>query len=79
MRLSTPAAPLPVPTVIQLSDVGRDDYLAVSSGGRDLDDRVISVVLHVLEGRLYELEIFAGEGVAVDPASVIALTQPEVG
>jgi hypothetical protein len=29
--------------------------------------------------RLYELEIFAGEGVAVDPASVTALTQPEVG
>jgi hypothetical protein len=30
----------------------------------------------VIEGRLYELEIFAGEGVAVDPASVTALARP---
>ena len=78
VRLSTPAAPLPVQTVIQLSDTGRDDYLGVSSGGRGPDGQ-ISVVLHVLEGRLYELEIFAGEGVAGDPASVTALTRPEVG
>lgn len=78
LRLSTPAAPLPVETTIRLSDTGRADYLAVSSGGRGPDGHV-SVVLHVVEGRLYELEIFAGEGAAVDPASVTALTRPEVG
>jgi hypothetical protein len=78
LRLSTPAAPLPVETTIRLSDTDRADYIAVSSSGRGPDSDV-SVVLHVLEGRLYELEIFAGEGVAVDPASVTALTRPEVG
>ena len=78
LRLSTQAAPLPVQTTIRLSDTGRPDYFAVSSGGRGPDGDV-SVVLHVLDGRLHELEIFAGEGVAVDPASVTALTRPEVG
>ena len=78
LRLSTPAAPLPVETTIRLSDTGRADYLAVCSGGRGPDGHV-SVVMHVVEGRLYELEIFAGEGAAVDPASVTALTRPEVG
>ena len=60
------------------ADTGRADYFAVSSGGQGPDSDV-SVVLHVLEGRLYELEIFAGEGVAVDAASVTALTRPDVG
>ena len=50
----------------------------MSSGGQGPDGHV-SVVLHVLEDRLYELEIFAGEGVAVDAASVTALTRPDVG
>jgi len=78
LRLSTQAAQLPVETTIRLFDTGRPDYFAVSSGGRGPDGDV-SVVLHVLDGRLHELEIFAGEGVAVDPASVTALTRPEVG
>ena len=79
VRLSTPAAPLSVQSVIRLSDTGRADYLAMSSGGRGPDADVVSVVLHVIEGRLYELEIFAGEGAAVDPASVTALARPEGG
>ena len=78
LRLSTSAAPLPVETTIRLSDTGRADYLAASSSGRGPDGHV-SVVLHVVDGRLYELEIFAGEGAAVDAASVTALTRPEVG
>jgi hypothetical protein len=67
-----------VETTVRLSDNGRPDYLAVSSGGRGPDGHV-SVVLHVVEGRMYELEILAGEGIAVDAASVTALTRPEVG
>ena len=78
LRLSTPAAPLPEETTIRLSDSGRADHLAVSSSGRGPDGHV-SVVLHVVEGRLYELELFAGEGVAVDPATVTALTRPAIG
>ena len=78
MRLSTPAAPLPVETTRRLSDTGRADYFAVSSGGRGPDGDV-NVVLHAVDGRLYELEIFADDGAAVDPASVTALTRPEVG
>ena len=125
LRLSTPAAPLPVETTRRLSDTGRADYFAVSSSGRGPDgdvnvvlheerleaenvmeifsqyDLIVDgtdnfatrylvndacvlldkpyVLLHAVDGRLYELEIFAGEGVAVDPASVTALTRPEVG
>jgi hypothetical protein len=67
-----------VETTIRLSDTDRPDHLAVSSSGRGPDGHV-SVVLHVVEGRLYELEMFAGEGVAVDPASLTALTRPEIG
>jgi hypothetical protein len=77
VRLSTPAVPLPEETTIRLSDSGRADHLAVSSSGRGPDGHV-SLVLHVVEGRLYELELFAGEDVAVDPATVTALTLPEI-
>jgi hypothetical protein len=76
VRLSTRAALLPAQTVTRLSGTGRDDYLAVSSTSAGGDD---DVVLHVLEGRLHELEIFAGDGVAVDPATVSALTPTTVG
>lgn len=78
VRLSTPVAALPVETTARLSDTGRADHLAVSVGGRGPDGDV-SVVLHVVDGRLHELEIFAGEGVAVDPAAVTALDRAVVG
>jgi hypothetical protein len=82
VRLSTSAAPLPVAIMSRLSDSDRPDHVAVSSSGRSPDGHVVTVALHVVEGRLYELEVFdtdAGEGAAVDPASVTELDPPEVG
>jgi hypothetical protein len=82
VQLATTAAPLPAATISQLSGAGRSDYVAVSSTGHSPEGHVISVVLHVAEGRLHELEVFdsdAGEGVAVDPASLVRLGRPDVG
>jgi hypothetical protein len=59
--LSTEGPQVPATAVVRLSDTGRDDYFAVSAS--DGDD--VSVVLHVLSGFVGELEIFAGQGVAV--------------
>ncbi|MGY1855280.1 hypothetical protein [Modestobacter sp. SYSU DS0290] len=81
VQLATSAAPVPEATVARLSRTGRDDVLAVSSTGRGPDGHVVSVVLHVLGGRLGELEVFdahSGEGVAVDPAAVTGLSHPAV-
>lgn len=82
VQLSTSAAPLPATTVLGLSAAGRSDHLAVRSTGRSPEGHVVDVVLHVVEGRLYELEVFdsdAGEGAAVDPAGVTSLDRPAVG
>ena len=82
VQLSTSAAPLPPATMTRLSAGGRPDHVAVSSTGRSPEGHVIGVVLHVVQGRLYEQEIFdtdVGEGAAVDPAGVTALDRPAVG
>jgi hypothetical protein len=80
-QLCTGAAPLPEATVTRLSHDSRVDHLAVSSAGHSLAGSPVDVVLHVNHGRASELEIFdtdAGEGTAVDPASISGLTRPEI-
>lgn len=72
--LATSATPLPAATISQPSGTGRSDYVAVSSTGLSPEGNVVSVVLHVAEGRLHELEVFdsdAEKGVAVDSASLV--------
>ena len=59
--LRTDAPPVPENVVAQRSATGRPDWFAVSAAGRG----GVSVVLHVLSGFVGELEIYAGEGVAV--------------
>ena len=54
----------------------------MSSTGRGPDGHVIGVVLHVVEGRLREWDVFdgdAGEGVTVDLDSATALEVSEIG
>jgi hypothetical protein len=82
VQLSSDSAPVPADIVSCFSHTGRPDYLAVSSIGTDADGHVVSVVLHVVEGQLRELEVFdtdAGEGKAVDIAALPPLEHPEIG
>ena len=82
VQLFTLAAPPPAATTSRLSSTGRADVVAVSSSGRNSDGHVICLVLHVVEGRPHELEVFdtdAGEGAAVDLAGVTGLSRPDVG
>ena len=58
---------------VQLSPAGavrrQSVHSSVGAGGLSPDGHVIDVVLHLVDGRLHELEVFdpdAGEGVTVD-------------
>jgi hypothetical protein len=83
IRLHTDAPPLSPEAMTQLSSTGRDDWFSVDStridettevGGSRIEVRMFQVVLHVVQGSLHELEIFAGEGVAVEPPPPDELT-----
>ena len=74
VRLRTAEPPLPAARVAQLSGNGRLDYFYVDAVGHRLDRATVQVVLHVVEGRAHELEVFAGEGVAVSLADLTHLT-----
>jgi len=82
VQLATSAAPLPAQTIGRLSTRVRLDYVSLSSTGRDPAGHRVDLVLHVVGGRLHELEIFdpnAGEGTAVDPDHLVSLDRPEIG
>ena len=61
LRSDAPA--IPPEMMARLSTLGRDDWFSI-----DYTRWVpmLQVVLHVTQGSLHELEIFAGEGVPVD-------------
>ncbi|WP_238015645.1 hypothetical protein KZZ52_19815 [Dactylosporangium sp. AC04546] len=62
VRLATTGPALPRAAVKAMSEHGRDDHVAVGAAAGRVD-----AVLHVVGGRLHELELFAGEGVKVVP------------
>jgi hypothetical protein len=64
--------------VAQLSDNDRPDYFHVDGFGQAPDVPTVQVALHVIRGRIYELEVFAGEGIAVSLASLTDLTDVTV-
>jgi hypothetical protein len=72
--LRTDGPQVPATTVARLSAAGRDDYLAVSGS-----DGGVDVVLHVIGGLIAELEVFAGDGVPVDPPAADGLTNLWMG
>ncbi|PZA21314.1 hypothetical protein DMO24_10995 [Modestobacter versicolor] len=74
VRLRSAAAPIPEARVSQLSHGSRPDYFSVSAAG----PAGVQVVLHVARGRLLELEVFAGEGVAAPVPDVRDLTDVTV-
>jgi hypothetical protein len=82
VRLSTSAPPAPAETLARLVPTDRPEVVALRSTGRGPDGHAITLTLHVIEGRLRELEIFdadAGEGVAVDLSAVTGWEPPQAG
>jgi hypothetical protein len=70
LQIQTSAPPLPSADVAAMSTTGRFDYVGVSAEGTNPTGRTVQVALHVLEGVIVELEVFAGEGVsAAAPAA----------
>ena len=82
VRLRTALAAVPADRLPTLASPGRPDYFAVEATGRDPDFRNVNVVLHILAGRVSELEVFdavKGEGAAVALDGLAGLTEPTVG
>jgi hypothetical protein len=44
----------------QLSDADRDDWLEINAWGENVEGKVVQVNLHLVNGRLHELEIWSG-------------------
>jgi hypothetical protein len=61
LRLHSDEQPIPEARVVELSHDDRPDYFQVNALGRATDLPDVQVVLHVIQGRVYELEVFAGE------------------
>ncbi|WP_369139403.1 hypothetical protein [Modestobacter versicolor] len=74
VRLGSDRPPVPEARVVELSGRGRPDWFRVSAGA----PAGVQVVLHVAHGRLLELEVFAGEGVAVPLPHARDLTDVDV-
>jgi hypothetical protein len=58
--LSTTAPPITEDAAKQLSDVGRENYFAASAWGTDSTGRDVRLLLHVIDGKVAELEIWSG-------------------
>jgi hypothetical protein len=76
VRLCSDGPPVPAEVIRALSSIDRDDYLGVSAtaGG----EPTVDVVIHVLTGVLTELELYAGDGVRVDPPRPEDLRQLQI-
>ena len=70
VRLASAGPVLPEARVAELSPRGDPHVLSVESSCRRPGAGPVQVVLHVLGGRLHELEVFADEGVAVPLAGL---------
>ena len=78
IRLHSDEPPIAPTRVAQLSDNGRSDYFCVTATGDAADLPCVQVVLHVVRGRIEELEVFVGEGVAVPLAGLTGLVDTTV-
>ena len=77
VRLHGEGPAVPEERVVALSSTGRPDWFSVGGSGPGTGEPV-SVVVHVVRGRLHELEVFAGEGVSVPLNALTGLTDVEV-
>lgn len=74
VQLRSDEPPVPEARVVKLSGADRPDYFSVTASGGSA-----RVTLHVMHGRLVELEIFAGEGVTVSLSDLTDLDDVTVG
>ena len=82
VRLRCEEPPIATATTARSSAAGRDDHLAVEATASGRASGPVTVVLHVLAGRVAELEVFSpleGAGVAVPLTGLTELTTPTVG
>jgi hypothetical protein len=61
----TEGPPLSETTIAALSSTGRTDYVGIHAVAGAGEAETVQVVAHVANGLLIEVEMFAGEGVAV--------------
>lgn len=79
VRLHSVEPPVAEARVRRLSGVHRSDHFSVDARSRTPRSPDVHVVLHVVQGLIEELELFAGEGVAVSPADLADPTDITVG
>ena len=79
VRLRSEQEPLPDARVLRLSATGRDDYFAVEASGLGPAGQEVSIVLHVVHGRVHELEVFTEAEGALRVADITDVTDPVVG
>lgn len=79
VRLRSQEQPIPGEDVAGLSSTGRGDHFAVEATGSGSGDQPVTVVLHVVQGLVHELEVFVdGEG-PLSVAEITEITEPVVG
>ena len=79
VRLRSQEQPIPGEDVARLSSSDRDDYFAVEATGAGAEQQLVSVVLHVVQGLVHELEVFADDEAALSVADLTDMTHPVVG
>ncbi len=80
VRLRSEQLPIPGAEVARLSARSSSDYFAVETSGAGPDHQMVSVVLHVVEGLVHELEVFVtmGDEGALLLADITDMTDPVV-
>ena len=73
VRLHSDAPAIPGAQMRLMSSTGRDDWFSIDACTAGVPR--VQVVVHVVQGTLHELEIFAGEGVHVDVPPPDQLTE----
>jgi hypothetical protein len=76
VQLTTMAPRLPADEVLRLTDGRRDDHLAVTARRVSDVEPPVTLTLHVLNGRLAELELYVTDGVRLplpDASSLIGV------
>jgi hypothetical protein len=71
IRLTARASAMPPAAVLERTPGKQDDYVAVTAEAAAGVQEPVAVTLHIVDGSLHELEIFAGEGqpVTTPPAT----------
>lgn len=70
VRLLSEGPPVAEARMLQLSEVDRSDHVQVDAWSSTPVHPDVHVVLHVVAGLIAELELFAGEGIAVSVAEL---------